>query len=154
MENNNTGSLDLMHDILLPPAISFFPLASGWYLLLALGFAFVVNQGFKYYIAYQCNLYRREALKQLADIHEDKGRLELMKRVGIEHFGREQVASLTGEAWWTFVETHSKVKISSVLKTYAMQVFYQDSNIHNPQYSIEIREMAKVWIETHEGDKP
>ena len=132
MEHNTTinaasnvdmnGSLDLMHDIIVLPSVSFFPMALDWTLVLALALAFVLHKGWQAYLLHQNNLYRREAMQELAAVKNSaeseqvNALLALMKRVALQHFGRERVAALTHDAWWDFMESHSKVKIDRALR--------------------------------------
>ena len=159
MALNNTGSLDLMHDILVPPAISFWPLASGWYLVLALLLAFVLHKGFQVYRAYESNLYRREALEALAKIkssaeNEKAARLlGLMKRVALQHFGRDKVAALSHDAWWDFMESHSKVKVEETLRTYAQALLYDANVKHDSTHILTLESITATWIKTHKGEE-
>jgi hypothetical protein len=119
MESNITlsTSLDQMHDIIIPPSVSFWPLAPGWYALALLVVTYGFYVGLKYWFTYQKNLYRREALEVLDALQEEDASQEisillgLMKRVGLQHYGRERVAALSDDAWWDFMETHSKAKV-------------------------------------------
>ena len=159
VEANNTGSLDLMHDILVPPAISFFPMASGWYLVLGLFLAFSLHKGLQAYRGYKSNLYRREALEELAQLKKSTENkkpvllLALMKRVALQHFGRDKVAALSHDAWWDFMELHSKVKVDAPLRTYTQKVLY-DSNVkHDSKRIQELENLTSAWIKTHQGEK-
>ena len=105
--------------------------------------------GLKLGSKYRANAYRREALKEVCKIPEAPEVLNLMKRVALKHYGREKVASLTGDAWWEFIETHSSVKIYTLLKNYCNDIVYKSNTIDDPKYVFEIRTMAKLWIKTH-----
>ena len=156
---NNTGSLDLMHDILVPPAISFWPLASGWYLVLALLLAFVLHKAFQMYRVYQSNLYRREALAELvhlkSSVENEKAALllGLMKRVALQHFGRDKVAALSHDAWWDFMESHSKVKIEGTLRKYTQSILYDANAKHDSKQIQKLESITATWIKTHQGEE-
>ena len=156
---NNTGSLDLMHDILVPPALSFWPLASGWYLVFALLLAYVLHKGFQSYRIYQSNLYRREALEELVKVKSSAENeratllLGLMKRVALQYFGRNKVAALSHDAWWDFMESHSKVKIEDTLRKYTQSILY-DANVKYDSKQIQkLESITATWIKTHEGEE-
>ena len=160
MENNVTlsASLDQLHDIIIPPAVSFWPLAPGWYALALLVFAYGIHAGLKYWSKYQKNLYRREALEILSamPLGEDTNKeintlLGLMKRVGLQHFGREKVAALSDDAWWNFMETHSKVKVGTDVRELSKKILYSPNAEATVEDVRAVSKAAKVWIITHEG---
>jgi hypothetical protein len=162
MESNATSgaSLDLLHDIVIPPAVSALPPAPGWFVLMLLGLAFGIHVGMRYYAAYSKNLYRREALKELSVIKSSKepdaqvkAILSLMKRVAMQCYGREKIASLGDTMWWEFVENHSKAKIDRQSRELAQKVLYtMDDNPKREEVDAFVN-IAKVWIATHEGQQ-
>ena len=160
MENNVTliTSLDQMHDIIIPPAVSFWPLAPGWYALPLLLLTYGIHLGLKYWSSYQKNLYRREALDVLSSLDEvDAGKeintlLGLMKRVGLQHFGREKVASLSQNEWWDFVETHSKAKAGTQIRELSQKILYVTNTEATEEEVKAFSKVAKVWINTHHGE--
>lgn len=98
-----------LRDIHTPAPVSWWPPALGWWalaLLLLLLFAFTLWE----WKRYQRNRWRRSALKELARLR-DEGRDQvvremsvLLRRVAISRYPREEVASLTGEAWLAFLD--------------------------------------------------
>lgn len=156
MEHNSTAtSLNLMHDILVPPAVSFWPLAPGWYALALLLLTYILHLGLNLWAKYRVNSYRREAMQELLllakneEIEEIERLLKLMKRVALQHFGRERVASLSDVLWWEFVEKHSNVKIDKALRTLSQEVLYS-SDVEVDKESVEkMRLLTKLWINTH-----
>lgn len=159
LDLNNTGSLDLMHDIVVLPAFSLWPLATGWYLVLALLLAFVLHKGLQMYRAYQRNLYKREALAELTGLNkssEDEKTallLALMKRVALQHFGRDKVAALSHDAWWDFMESNSKVKVDDTLRTYTQAVLYDADVKHDSKNIQKLEGITATWIKTHQGEE-
>lgn len=156
MDHNSTAtSLDLMHDIIVPPAVSFWPLAPGWYVLSLLLLTYSLYLGLKLRAKYRANRYRREAMQELVSLAKSEGAgeierlLKLMKRVALQHFGRERVASLSDTLWWEFVEKHSNVKIDNALRTLSQEVLYS-SDVEVANESVEkMRVLTKLWINTH-----
>ena len=59
------ASLDNLHDIIVPDAVGFFPLAPGWYFVILLCLTLLFHFGWKSYVRYQKNQYRRDAEKEL-----------------------------------------------------------------------------------------
>ena len=151
------GSLDLLHDIIVPQSVGYFPPASGWIALVLL----LLSYGFYWYIKkqklYQSNLYRRQALQEWQKIQNEKSLLEqsqalllLIKRVGLQHFGREKVAHLSADKWWDFVQKHSKVKIDNTLRELIHEILYNPTASISKEQNETIATLTEVWIETHQ----
>lgn len=163
MEHNVSAeinaSLDQMHDIIIPPAVSYWPLAPGWYALGLLVLTYGIYLGLKVWSTYQKNLYRREALEVLSTLNEEDASknistlLGLMKRVGLQHFGREKVAALSEDAWWNFMETHSKVKVKTEVRKLSKTILYSPDAQATVEDVKAVKKMAKVWITTHRGEE-
>jgi hypothetical protein len=107
-----------LRDIHLPEGVSWWPLAPGWWLLLALLVLCVA-------IVLALRFYRRRlrlrklALAELQQIEQafaEHGNLQqlagdcsvLLRRVCLSRFPRHEVAGLTDRAWLTFLNSHSK----------------------------------------------
>ena len=156
MDQNMTAtSLDLMHDILVPPAVSFWPLAPGWIALALLILMYLLHLGLKLRAKHRANRYRREALQELVALVKSEGAeeikrlLNLMKRVGLQYFGRERVASLSNAPWWEFVENHSKVKIDNTLRNLSQEVLYSSDVEVDKEMVEKMKVVTKLWINTH-----
>lgn len=76
-----------LHDIVLPQAISWWPLAWGWWLLIALILSAVLSLIFFHRRSIKRNQYRREAVQELTDIflryQADKHTATLLQQVNI-----------------------------------------------------------------------
>ena len=112
---NDPASLPL-RDIHLPDAVSWWPLAPGWWALIILVVLLLV---FLYWWIFK----RKKVSRPVSDIafkefkliqqdfvrHGDKSQLakdisELLRRVCLSLFPRTDTASLTGEAWLSFLD--------------------------------------------------
>lgn len=152
------ASLDNLHDIIIPKAVGFLPSAPGWtivlLLLLALLFHFAV-QRYKYYKKSQ---YRREALREFVTYkHHSKedaiALLALGKRVGIAAYGRTEIAKLSADSWWDFMQEHSKVKVNSGLRQEIDKLLYDANHTMNSSVYDNIAECISLWIKTHRVEK-
>ena len=160
MESNVTvnASLDQLHDIIIPPAVSYWPLAPGWYALALLVFAYGIYVALKYWSSYQKDLYRREALKVLSMLDEEDASkeistlLELMKRVALQCFGRKKVAALSHDAWWDFTEQHSKAKVAAEVRERSQKILYSPNEEATEKDVKMLKQVAKVWITTHKSE--
>jgi hypothetical protein len=107
-------NLDRLQDIVTPEPVSWWPPAGFWWLV----FAMIVVWGIYYVVLavhrWIQNAYRRQALHELHEIeqqssaHGQDGAIlvrlsSLLKRVALVSFPRQEVASLSGEDWLTFL---------------------------------------------------
>jgi len=153
----NNASLDLLQDIIVPPAIEYLPPASGWIAVILLLTAYGFYWYSKRQALYRSNLYRRQALTELETIQssgtlveQSHSMLLLIKRVALQHFGRESVATLSGDSWWDFVEQHSNLSIDTTERKLYQELLYTP----NPSITKEQRDtlatVTKQWIESHQ----
>jgi len=108
------GKLPL-RDLHLPEAVGWWPLAPGWWLIIALLFAglgWLLLRGWR---RYRLNAPRRYALRTLAAAeaeyisHQDPVRLAqqvsvLLRRAMLAYAPRREVAGLTGESWLAWLD--------------------------------------------------
>jgi hypothetical protein len=104
-----------LRDLHLPDAISFWPLAPGWWVVIALT---LVGLGFalRHWLQFRARgAARRYALRQLEDIEQayDEHRnlvtfganlSELLRRTMLAYAPRTNVAGLTGEEWLSWLD--------------------------------------------------
>ena len=150
------ASLDNLHDIIVPEAVGFFPLAPGWTIVLLLLLALLFHTLVKAYTRYKRSLYRREALEELGKYREHSKKnassvLLLAKRVGIAAYGREVIAKLYDDTWWDFMEKHSKAKVSPEARRDIAKLLYDESYTMNPELQENIITFVTLWIKTHKG---
>ncbi|HSD37998.1 MAG TPA: DUF4381 domain-containing protein [Rhodocyclaceae bacterium] len=112
--NPNAALADL-RDIHLPPPVSWWPPAPGWWLLVSL-VLLVIAGVFIWRRLRARNRWRQYALSELAKLRAQHaaqtltstrliGDLSvLLRRVAISRFPREEVAALSGEAWLAFLD--------------------------------------------------
>lgn len=105
-----------LRDIHLPDAIGWWPVASGWWILLGLSvvlaaFVWWWWRRMKQFAAKRCALREFNALKEnrCLTVQERIEQLSiLLRRTSISIYPREQVAGLTGQAWLTFLDRQLK----------------------------------------------
>jgi hypothetical protein len=103
--NADPGSLENLHDLVMPVPEPWWPPAPGWVivsavLVMVLGWWLI--RAFQHW---QSNSYRRESLVLLGKIDGSEAELPiLIKRVALSAYPRERVASLTGEQWLAFLD--------------------------------------------------
>lgn len=100
--------LNKLKEIELPEAVSYAPETIAWYILYVIVFSLILFIIWKRYKKYKKNLYRKFALKELSEIKKTKKYIELqtlVKRIALILNDRKEVASLTGENWWNYLNS-------------------------------------------------
>ena len=149
------ASLDNLHDIIVPEPIGIFPLAPGWTVLILLFLTLLFHFGWQKYTLYKKAQYRRDAIAELESLRENSmedilSLLSLAKRVGISAYGRERIATLTEDAWWDFMQSHSKAEIQADLREQIDKVLYAEKPLDDADYSALFLQIER-WISTHRG---
>jgi len=93
------ASLDRLHDLVLPPAVPWWPPAPGWYAVIVLLLLAAGWLGWRLWQRWQANRYRREALRILATLADAPAMAELLRRTALAMAPRIVIAGKTGEAW-------------------------------------------------------
>ena len=111
---NGNPPLPELKALHLPPPVSWWPPAPGWWLITILALAGLGAAGYFLFHHYRRGCYRRAALRELrilqaqATARDNPRQLEqlaaLLRRVAIEGCGRARVAKLSGEAWLEFLD--------------------------------------------------
>jgi len=151
-------SLDQYHDVIIPPAVGLFPLAEGWYMLLALIAALFIYLGVNALRVYLHESYRREALAELSLIHrleDDSVRfhrlLRLLRRTALAAYGRERIAAMEGEAWWSFLNSQKRL-FTDEHREVADQLLYRET-VPVSRAVISFEQACERWIrEHHKGE--
>lgn len=103
--NSDPTSLDLLHDLVTPAPVSWWPPTPGWSIVLAALALAALALAVKALIHWQRNRYRREALHLLEDPATTPAQWSaLLKRTALAAWPREEVAHLTGGAWLDFLD--------------------------------------------------
>lgn len=103
-DSTNLGNL---HDLVLPPEVSAWPLTIGWWMLIAVIPGIVAFAGFRVFKQWRSNAYRREALLELSQANDVASIQAILRRCALVITSREEVASKTGESWVVWLETKS-----------------------------------------------
>ena len=97
--NELTTSLDALNDIVLPPAVPWWPPAPGWYGVIALLILVASWLALRSWKRWNADAYRRAALRELADLRDAPAIALLLRRTALAVVPRSVVAEKTGIAW-------------------------------------------------------
>ena len=111
-----------LHPLREPELIGWWPLAPGWWLLLALLALALAGLGWYLLRRYRANAYRRQGLRQLAVIFSDYEASRdtqrclqevnaLLKSVALRSYTRREVASATGMPWVEFLNRSCRMSV-------------------------------------------
>jgi hypothetical protein len=124
-----------LRDLHLPPAPGMWPLAWGWWLMIACCIIFLALSP-RLYAIWQLRQGKLRFLQQLKTI-EDAYQANpnqpllltefayLLKRVALSYFPRQEVASLHGEAWVMFLRSTSKQALPDKMTSLLTDHLYQ-----------------------------
>ncbi|MFJ7355718.1 DUF4381 domain-containing protein [Phyllobacterium sp. NPDC097923] len=146
-------ALKTLADIALPPDVSWMPQTWGWAVLagaicLALGWSI-----WRWARRWRRNRYRREAINCLRQMSmaDLPGHVPvILKRTALAAWPRQQVASLTGKEWVTFLEraapNHS---LDSELARFIAELEYVSAHAASGPDASQLRQAAIRWIGKH-----
>ena len=147
------------HDIIMPPPVSIQPETDGYLLLLLLLLSFLFPLGLYLRKRYLRNLYRKQALNELAKIgkidepaQQLRAMLDLLRRAALSAYPRVDVAKLSGEAWWDFLHKKSGLQADSALQRYCENI-YLDTSAIDRDGNRKVSHYVKRWIKKHKGAK-
>ena len=104
------ADLSRLNDIVTPPPVPWWPPAPGWWILGAALLAAIAILSWGAHLHYRRNAYRRAALAEIdaiGKVNDPASAAALsavLKRVALVAYPRSDVASLTGSAWFSFLD--------------------------------------------------
>jgi Domain of unknown function (DUF4381) len=156
-------SLDHLFDIVTPPPVPSWPPAPGWFVMAGTAAVLVGAGIWRAWQYWRAAAYRRAALgewqrlrAQAADLAQRQGALrqlpELVKRTALVAFPREEVASLRGTAWLSFLDrtghtnvfTHGRGQLLSELAYNPRLMTQLDTSAVEELFTI-----VRHWIRAH-----
>jgi hypothetical protein len=144
--NLDPASLENLRDIVEPAPVPWWPLAPGWWCLLALlGLAAVVGvaTGVR---RWRADAYRRAALRELRGAETNAAIAELLKRVALAAYPRSEVAALSGTAWSRWLaETGGRPVPEAVSEALEEGVFAARGS----DSARQLASFAADWIQSH-----
>lgn len=155
---NPADPLAQLHPLREPSLIGWWPLAPGWWLLLALAVLALAAGAWYLYRRHRRNAYRRLGLRQLDSIQQRYVQQRntqqaaqainaLLKGVALKAYPRRDIAAISGEAWYEFLR--GSAPAGPALEPAALSAPYRPDAGHT---DIEaLLRAARHWISRHEG---
>jgi hypothetical protein len=145
--NEAATSLDRLHKIVLPPEVSWWPLAPGWYVvggIFVILILFLAHRAWKHWRA---DAYRRAALRELASVNDAATIAELLRRTALAAAPRSLIAAKTGAAWLDWLDSQCRETMPHTVREQLTVGVYrrqaEDCNV------AALREYATRWIRHH-----
>ena len=163
MKSADPASLQNLNDIVMPASIGWWPLATGWYFLLGLLLIVFVWSAYHLMQHWLKNRYRREALHELQLLEKsiqnstqrDASLRQipvLLKRTALSAYPREQVASLTGKDWISFLNSCLKnVTFPEPIAGTLEQLAYSTGTLDSIDLasSTALLSASRLWLKEH-----
>ncbi|WP_193215026.1 DUF4381 domain-containing protein [Luteolibacter marinus] len=139
------ASLDRMHDLALPPQVPWWPLAPGWYVVIALLLVLALLLAHRIWSHWRRNAYRRAALHQLATCGDSPAVAELLRRTALAIVPRSEVAAKSGSDWTDWLDTCAPATMPAAVKEHLITGPYAAPVPVTP----ELLGYARDWIRHH-----
>ena len=141
-------ALAKLHDFSQPAPPSWLPQTAGWYAVFALLLLLLAWIVWKGWARWRRNRYRREALRELEHIRTS-AIPALLKRTALAAWPREKVASLSGESWLRFLDTHGRNSSFSESPSHLLLDLEYRGGSLTAEEEHALRQMAGHWIRSH-----
>ena len=157
---SDPGSLQNLNDITLPAPPGLWPLAPGWYVVIAVLLLVAVIVAFRWLKAWRRDTYRRQALRELAAIRtQGKAAARqlpvLLKRTALAAWPRQRVAVLSGPEWHVFLDTAAGtdrfVNEAGALLDRLSYAGRGEPGVSDSEFN-RVCALAESWIRKHRGD--
>ena len=164
------ASLGNLHDIVVPLAVSWWPLAPGWYAVVAVLVVLLGWAAQRTAVRHRRNAYRREARRAIAALRANarepanvqRAVLDLavlLRRVALTAYPRTRVAPLTGAEWLRFLDDTGATEAFSgapgaCLTTAVYGRAGRGANPLPPEPLGELFDAAEAWVRSHRVDLP
>jgi len=145
--NTPATSLDRLHDLVLPPAVPWWPPAPGWYVVLALALVTVAWMALRAWKRWQANAYRRQATRELASLESSAAIAELLRRTALAIAPRPEIADKTGPAWVDWLAAQCPEAMSGTVREQLTTGVYGRPAADHELSSL--RDYAARWITRH-----
>lgn len=141
------ADLSNLRDLALPPAVSWWPPAPGWWILAAAGLTVAAIVIATAVASHRRNAYRREALQALASA-DLPAISTILKRAALTAWPREQVAALSGAAWFGFLDRTGRMTAFTAGAGRDLETAAFGGNV-SADAAEAVRQAARTWLREH-----
>src|SRR5688572_7397484 len=144
--------MDQLKEIPLPQPISWMPQTPAWYVLAGLVVLLLAWLIVRAVRAYRRNRYPRAALMELEQIRSAAASdpAALVKRVAFQVAAREKVASLSGDAWLTFLDkSYRGTGFTTGPGRLLPALSYRGPSSIAPEQGASLMDLVATWIRRH-----
>jgi hypothetical protein len=146
--SDDPASLDRLHDVVVPPAVPWWPPTPGWAIVLAALTLAVLALLLRRVMRWQANRYRREALRLLDDPGMKPTEWSaLLKRTALAIWPREEVANLTGKEWLAFLDRTAGMNAFTAGAGSSIESIAFDPK--GGEASGDLKSVVREWIQRH-----
>lgn len=140
--------LDRLVEPVEPTSVSMWPQTWGWAVVGAMLALLLAYAGWRWWLGYRANAYRREALQALQSAGGDATVIAtIIRRTALTAYPRSDVAALNGVDWLRFLDERSGGKAFSSSPDFASAPYAGDRRALRGDYDA----LAEHWIKTHEA---
>lgn len=164
MNSPDPASLQNLNDIVQPVTVDWWPLAPGWYFLIGLLLVALAWLSYRSLQGWIKNRYRRAALTELQLLAQDTQNAEkrdyslrqlpvLLKRTALSAYPRNQVASLSGDDWYGFLNSQvNKPAFTGPTISLLDHLAYSTGNLSSidSQAITVLFEAIRHWLRHHD----
>jgi hypothetical protein len=144
--SSDPASLDNLRDIVEPAAVSWWPPAIGWWLLLGVILVVAAVFACRALRRWQADAYRRAALVELRSAGSNAEVSVILKRTALAAFPRVDVASLSGQRWCQWLGETSGIQLTDAQRQCLSAGIFADTD-RGPD---QLKEFASRWIRGHQ----
>jgi hypothetical protein len=142
-------SLDRLHDLALPPAVPWWPLAPGWYVVFAFVLLLLFVLARRARQRWQAHAYRRAALDALNRAGDVAAIAEVLRRTALATAPRPVIAAASGRAWADWLAAQFPDAMPAAVHTALATGVYRRSALAAAELE-SVRAYAARWIAHHQ----
>ncbi|WFB35865.1 DUF4381 domain-containing protein [Kiritimatiellota bacterium B12222] len=143
-------ALSSLHDIVEPPPISFWPLATGWWILLAVLFVGALVLFWKLWVYRLQNAYRKEALQILAQAETPAEVVAVLRRCVRVWRSAPEMNALSETEWFDLLAKTGEASVPNALTENWSQALYGTTPVENLS---QWKSFASQWIQKHQPEE-
>lgn len=158
LQDSQSSELEL-GAILEPEPISFSFNTIGWKILLVLLIFLIIYVGYRIFVTYRNNKYKRNAVAEIEALVKNNEQplnsfitsvLIILKQTALQSYTRVEVASLQGDEWLSFLDEKVPCSNFTAYKTAITDAIYSKTLLTKADFNKEeFTQLTIKWIKKH-----